>query len=314
MKKLQWILMVLIVSVIMQGAMAQDSSSSNEETIMLTSTDMNSMSQGHGRLILLTDLLSTMEEHFDVTFLYKDEVMMNKYVPQDDIQIGAKTGRELARILAQLGITFQRIDVQTYVLLAKDLPIRDVSLQEEIRGTVTDGQTGEPLPGVNVIVKGTTMGTSTDRNGDFELTVESLQDTLVVSFVGYLGQEVAINGRTEIAVTLQPQTIAGEELVVIGYGTQRVRDLTGSVSSISPEELAQQQSSSLDQLLRGQVAGVHVTTNSSKPGGGISVRIRGTGSITSGSEPLFVIDGMPVYNSTENIPGTGSNQIGRAHV
>src|SRR5699024_3725926 len=98
-----------------------------------------------------------------------------------------------------------------------------VNIQETINGTVSDGQSGETLPGVNILVKGTTTGASTDQNGDFELTVPSLQDTLVVSFIGYQTKEVPIDGRTEIDVALQPQAIAGEEMVVVGYGTQEKR-------------------------------------------------------------------------------------------
>src|SRR5699024_10997194 len=139
-------------------------------------TDIND-EQGSKDQILLSDLLSRLEQHFDVTFLYNDEDLINKYVNKEKIQLGEETGQEFSRILVQLGITFQRIDEQTYVLLSKNENTKAGHIQEEITGTVTDGQLSETLPGVNVMVKGTTTGTSTDANGNFELTVESLQDT-----------------------------------------------------------------------------------------------------------------------------------------
>src|SRR5699024_10482088 len=106
------------------------------------------------------------------------------------------------------------------------------SLQEEITGSVTDATSGQTLPGVNILVKGTTTGASTDADGNFELTVPSLQDTLVVTYIGYQRQEVPINGRTNLSIQLNPEAIMGEEMVVVGYGTRQKKTLTGSVSAI----------------------------------------------------------------------------------
>ena len=171
-----------------------------------------------------------------------------------------------------------------------------VNIQETINGTVSDGQSGETLPGVNILVKGTTTGASTDQNGDFELTVPSLQDTLVVSFIGYQTKEVPIDGRTEIDVALQPQAIAGEEMVVVGYGTQEKRSLTGSVASVEGSELTKRSSvSNTASLLQGRMPGVQVVQNSSQPGAeGVNIQIRGQGTFSSaGSSPLVLIDGVP---------------------
>src|SRR5690625_4088306 len=115
----------------------------------------------------------------------------------------------------------------------------EVALMDLVRGTVTDGQNGETLPGVNIMVKGTTIGTSTDQNGNYELDAPSYQDTLVVSFVGYQSWEEPINGRQELNIALQPQAIAGEELVVVGYGTQQKSSLTGSIAKVENEDLDQ---------------------------------------------------------------------------
>lgn len=162
---------------------------------------------------------------------------------------------------------------------------------------------------MNVLVKGTQIGTSTDIDGAYQLVAPTPNDTLVFSFVGFVEQEIPIEGRSVINVTMQEDDIALDEVVVIGYGEVQRRDLTGSVSSVTSESIERLPAPSTDQLLQGQVAGVHVTTNSSRPGGGTSVRIRGTGSITSGSEPLYVIDGVPIYNDNKSVPGTGGNRV-----
>ncbi|MDR8391058.1 TonB-dependent receptor [Aliifodinibius sp. S!AR15-10] len=187
-----------------------------------------------------------------------------------------------------------------YIILQKK---ERSKILESISGQVIDASSDEPLPGVNVVLKGTTTGTSTDNEGNYELNVSSLQDTLVFSFIGYQTQEVSINGRTEIDVDLQVQAVSGEELVVVGYGTQQRRDLTGSISSVSGEEFEQAPANvtSIDGRLQGLASGVEVKQASSAPGGGVSIRIRGSNSITAGNEPLYVIDGFPVYSSNEDI-------------
>lgn len=176
-----------------------------------------------------------------------------------------------------------------------------------ITGTVTDSNTNNSLPGVNISVKGTTIGTSTGSEGGYSLTVPSLSDTLVFSFIGYRTQEIPINGETEISIQLQQQTLSGEEVVVVGYGTQAKRDLTGSVSQLGPEDLENQGvATSVDEMISGNSAGIQVIQSGGQPGGGASVNIRGVGSINAGSSPLYVIDGLPIESST--ISGTG-NQV-----
>src|SRR5690625_6590173 len=129
------------------------------------------------------------------------------------------------------------------------------------------------------MVKGTTTGTSTGQQGSFTLTVESLQDTLIFSFVGYQTREVPIGGRSEINIALQPEAIAGEEVVVVGYGTQRRSDLTGSVSSVSSEEINEMAVTSFVQELQGSVAGMEIYQRYSAPCGGVDFRISGNNSV-----------------------------------
>ncbi|SHG56192.1 TonB-linked outer membrane protein, SusC/RagA family [Fodinibius roseus] len=176
--------------------------------------------------------------------------------------------------------------------------------QQNVSGTVTDAATGETLPGVNVVVKGTTAGTATNAGGEFNLTVESLQDTLVVSFVGYETKEVAINGRNNLEIELQSAAIFGEELVVIGYGTQERRDLTGSVASVNSNDFEAGFHTNPDQILQGKTSGIQINQATGAPGAQSRVRIRGTGSINAGNSPLYVIDGMPITNRTQPTSST----------
>jgi len=196
------------------------------------------------------------------------------------------------------------------LLIVFMLCISTVSMaqQQEVTGKVIDSVTEEPLPSVNIAIKGTTSGTTTDIDGNYELMVPSSDVTLVFSFVGYKSQEIPLNGRNIINIELEPEAILGENIVVVGYGTQAKRSLTGSVSQIRGEDLRTEGTvTDVDQMLQGRVSGVQVVQSSGEPGGGSSVNIRGTGSINAGSSPLYVIDGLPIDNSVL-ISGTG-NQV-----
>src|SRR5699024_7691344 len=159
---------------------------------------------------------------------------------------------------------------------------------------------GETLPGVNILVKGTTTGTSTDDEGNFVLDVSSLQDTLVVSFIGYQTKEVPINGRTAINIQLTPEAIIGEQMVVIGFGEVERSDLTGSVSSIDAETFQNQSMTQLTNMLSGTIAGVNITQGTSASGGG-GIQIRGRNSLTAGSSPMVVVDGAIYSGSLRTI-------------
>lgn len=162
-----------------------------------------------------------------------------------------------------------------------------------VQGTVTDAN-GDPLPGVNVVIKGTTNGTVTDLDGKYTLNAAS-DDVLVYSFVGFMSQEIPVNGQSEINVSLADDTSDLEEFVVVGYGIQRKSDLTGSISSVKAEELTRLPVSDVTQSLQGRVSGVQITSNSGAPGSGATVRIRGVGTLNN-SDPLFVVDGMLLDN------------------
>lgn len=152
-----------------------------------------------------------------------------------------------------------------FALLSGVFLINSVGYAQQVEGTVTDAQSGESLPGVNVIVKGSTVGTATGTDGSYSLKVPSLQDTLVFSFVGYQRREVPIQGRTEIDVTLQLQAISGQELVVVGYGTQQKETLTGSISRVSGEDIAVSPSPNVTGSLAGKLPGLIVNQSTPVP-------------------------------------------------
>lgn len=177
--------------------------------------------------------------------------------------------------------------------------------QIHVRGKVLD-EAGHPLPGAAVQVKGSASSTVTGPGGDFELIVPSSSAVLVISYIGYISQEANVAGRSDITLTLQPDQKSLEEVVVIGYGTQRAEAVTGSVASIRGEALREVPSANITQALQGRIAGVEMTQNSTRPGAGMQIRIRGTRSLNtdpnSGQDaPLVVLDGIPFSGSINDI-------------
>lgn len=166
-----------------------------------------------------------------------------------------------------------------------------------ISGRVTDGSSGEPLPGVNVLLKNSTQGTVTDIDGNYSLRVENDEAVLVFSYIGYMREEQVVGTRSTIDITLQPDIASLEEVVVVGYGTQKKRDLTGAISQVEPGEVNVVATPNVAEALQGRVAGVAIMTNP-QPGGNPTIRIRGTGSISASNEPLLVVDGFPLVNAS----------------
>ena len=170
----------------------------------------------------------------------------------------------------------------------------------DVSGKVSD-ENGEGLPGVNVLVKGTSLGTVTNIEGIYRLQVENENSILVFSSIGYATQEVTVGNQRTVNINMLPDVKALEEVVVIGYGTQRREDLTGAIGSVSSEDLKKVPITTPDQAMQGRVAGVQVRTTSHEPGGGISVQIRGTSSLSASSQPLYVIDGFPISNDYSSV-------------
>ena len=174
--------------------------------------------------------------------------------------------------------------------------------QNVITGTVTDSN-GIPLPSVNVIEKGTENGTVTDFDGFYSITVSG-DAILVFNYIGFVAQEKTVNETTTLNVQLQEDLQSLSEVVVIGYGSRMKEEISGAVATVEVEDLETIPQVSIDQMIQGRAAGVSVTTNSGQPGAAVSVRIRGVNSISGSSEPLYIIDGVPV--SGESQPGGSS--------
>jgi len=176
-----------------------------------------------------------------------------------------------------------------------------------VKGKVTDQESGEALPGVNVVVKGTTNGTITMADGTYTLDVPS-DATLQFSFIGYKLQEVPVSGNTTIDVALEIEATQLDEVVAIGYGTAKKKDITGSVSSVSGETLEAIPVTSAAEAMAGQMAGVQVITTEGSPDADITIRVRGGGSITQDNSPMYIVDGFPV-NSINDIPASEIQSI-----
>ncbi|MBR3744846.1 MAG: TonB-dependent receptor [Bacteroidales bacterium] len=180
--------------------------------------------------------------------------------------------------------------------------------QTRIGGTVTDAASGEPLIGVSVFVEGTSSGTSTDIDGRYDLNVAS-DGNLQFFYMGYKTVTVPIDGKTTIDIALEEDTTYLDEVVVVGYSVMKRRDVLGAVSKVGGEELQKVPVSSVQQSLQGRVAGVNVTSETGAPGAGISVRVRGTGSISSSNEPLYIVDGIPVEGALNTLAAGDIEEI-----
>lgn len=196
-----------------------------------------------------------------------------------------------------------KVVVSTVLLL---MCINEVLAQVRISGSVANELSGEMLPGASVKVVGATIGVSTDEKGNFSLQVPNLQVSLSISYMGYLPREIKLNNRSALKILLTPDASQLEEIVVVGYGTVKKSDITGSVTALKREDFNEGPIASADQLIFGKAAGVQVVQNSGEPGGGFSVNIRGAGSINAGNSPLYVVDGLPLDNSTV-VSGGGEN-------
>jgi len=165
--------------------------------------------------------------------------------------------------------------------------------ERKVTGKVTDPETGDGIPGVNIMIEGTTMGSVSDIEGNYEVDVPA-DATLVYSYVGYRTAVIEVGDQSVIDVVLQLDVTALEEIVVIGYGTVKKSDLTGAVTSVKEEDFNKGVFISPDALLQGKAPGVHIFNNDGTPGGATTVRIRGNSSVRTGNQPLYVVDGVPL--------------------
>lgn len=215
----------------------------------------------------------------------------------------------LDKITAQTNLYFKRENNTISVRRQQDQGNAKPNKKRTVSGTVVD-QTGESVIGVNVFVKGTSNGIITDFNGNYSLSDVSEDAIISFSFVGYQTAEFKANSKDLAKITLKEDSELLDEVIVVGYGVQRRSDVTGAISSVSSEKLNATPSSSLGEMLRGQAAGVQVTTSNAAPGGSSSILIRGRRSLSGGNDPLYIVDGVPM----SSIDDLNSNDIASLEV
>jgi len=257
------------------------------------------------RNVRVEDVIDKIEKNSEFLFMYNRNLIdVDRKV---DIQVEEKSIIQiLDKIFENTGITYSINGRQILLInnsLHPELENLNAQQQKSVSGKVTDSS-GGPLPGVSVIVKGTTSGTISDADGKYTLINVPEKAILQFSFVGMKTQEVAVGNKTSINITLEDETIGLDEVVAVGYGTVKKSDLTGALSSLSGEKLGTTATSRVVEALQGKIAGVSIAKASGRPGDGVKVRIRGIGTVNN-SNPLYVVDGIP----TENMDNVEANDI-----
>ena len=242
----------------------------------------------------LTRALDIIERNSDFHFVYEEsELKDNNRTPIEIYVEDVTLESLLLQLSKQANVSFRQVNDRISVRqISKELRQENerVVVQNTVSGIVTD-ENDQPLPGATILEKGTTNGTVTDIDGKFSLTVS--QDAILsVSFVGFEAIDLPVNGRTTINIALDPDVSSLDEVVVVGYGTMKKSDLTGSVASVSSEELTAYPTSNAVQAMQGRAAGVQIQPRNGEPGSDVIVRIRGASSINAGSDPIFVVDGF----------------------
>jgi len=282
---------------------------SNEANGFQPSENVNLVS--HQRILSLKKALKEFENHYKVSIVYKSELIHNRTV-KETTTFSEPIEEALVKLLEDHPLTVKKIR-SDFFLLEKAPPHHETQVNEvekvlegnsdeaniKIQGKVTSKTDGETIPGVNILIKGTTSGTTTDINGDYFIEVPE-DGVLVFSSIGYTSQEIPVNGRSIIDIALEDDLQQLEEVVVVGYGTQLKEELSGSVSSVTSAKMNNSTETSALGRIQGQVSGVTIS-NASTPGGSSSLRIRGLGTIND-SNPLYVIDGIPVGPSNDINP------------
>ena len=256
----------------------------------------------------ITEVFKAIEDQSEYKFFYNDnQINLNKRV---DVNIHEESIEQvLNNVFRGTDITYKI--VKNHVVLTNKT-MKDTELpstnqnRKRLTGQVV-GQDGEPLIGVNVVVKGTTIGSMTDMDGNYILENVPSNATVEFSYIGYLQQSINVGNKSNLNVTLAEDTQKLDEVVVVGYGSFKKRDLTGAVSQVKGDEISNLPLRSAADALQGKAAGVQVTASTGRPGAGANIKIRGTSSISAGNDPLYVIDGVPV--SSTDFAALNSNDI-----
>ena len=276
----------------------------------------------------LKEVLTTLSRQHQVSILFEETTVQGITVPADARLRSGKLEKQLQTLLKPYGLTAKKLNEQAYYIIKTPInrsrqsattnspeavltpsveggfstiqplaPAMPTTVVVDIRvnGRVT-GENGQGVPGVNVVIKGTIRGTNTDAEGRYQLAVPDEKTVLVFSFVGYTSQELTVGSRSTVDVQLLPDNKSLNEVVVVGYGTVKKSDLTGAVAKVGEANIKATPIASLDRAMQGRAAGVQVVSNSARPGGSSTIRIRGSGSVNASNDPLYVIDGFPTGN------------------
>jgi len=237
----------------------------------------------------LSEVFHAIETQSEFNIFYKD----------DQIDLKKKVNINLKNATINVVLTDALKNTSlTFKVLDKIIVITDKSrLQITVKGKVTDAKTEESIPGVNIMVKGTDRGTISDLDGNYTIDVPAQDAVLVFSSIGFVTQEIVVDGKTNIDVVMLADVQKLEEVVVIGYGTKIRKEITGSVTKVSSDDLSKNVTSDVTGALQGRSAGVQITQQGGQPGAAMRIRVRGSSSINSSGDPLIVIDGIPVSNT-----------------
>ncbi|KHJ39290.1 TonB-dependent receptor SusC [Pedobacter glucosidilyticus] len=235
----------------------------------------------------LSTMLKSLEEQYKVRFNYDSKLLKDKLVKAGIITESNPLEQVLLQLLSPFDLNYEKVKESQYVIYKNKKSLADIA----ITGKVVDAA-GMPLPGVSVRIKGSTTGTTTDVNGKYTINIPDAGTVLVFSFIGFTSQEIVVNNQKSVDVTLIDDSKTLSEVVVVGYGTQKRADITGSVAIVNTSDMLQVSSNDVGQLLQGRVSGVAVNSDG-QPGAFPQVRIRGI-STFGNSDPLYVIDGVPI--------------------
>ncbi|WP_396635568.1 TonB-dependent receptor [Maribacter sp. R77961] len=262
--------------------------------------------------ITIERLIDEIEDKTEFRFLYLiEDVNLNRVVTVKAKK--EKVNTILDQVFGGTQTTYQIYDRQI-TLVKRKVPVVEklakVKVQSAVSGTILD-ENGQPLPGANIVEKGTTNGTQTDFDGNFTLEVANADAVLVISYIGYATQEVIVGSGT-VNVQMALDSAKLDEVVLVGYGSVRKRDLTGAVSTVKAEAFNKGVIASPEQLIQGKTPGIQITTDGGEPGGAVNVRIRGTSSVRAGNGPLYVVNGVPLNGIAVSPTGAnaGSNDNG----
>ncbi|MCY1721562.1 TonB-dependent receptor [Prolixibacteraceae bacterium Z1-6] len=246
--------------------------------------------------VALKQVFHEIEKSSEFIIVYSDDIVnANQKVDVEVDNVGVENVLEQA--LEETNLTYKISDRQIAITKKMGSVLINIDQQKKtINGLVNDSN-GEPLPGVTIVVKGTTIGTVTNFDGNFTLEIPADAEILSFSFVGFQTQEISIGTQTLFNITLIEDVLQLDEVIAVGYGVQRKIDQTGATNRLTEENMNKSIATSPVEMMQGRVSGVNITQNSGEPGSGMTVRIRGNNSIRSGQEPLYVVDGIPLDNA-----------------